>query len=272
MSLFFRYNKPGKGVSKEDAENRNYFVILFRKFSLIIKANLLFCGINTLLLLALLFPVLPLFLNPGSHAAEQTIAYYANILSGKQFLSPIPFVLLALFAPTFAGLTYLCRNFARQEHVFLAGDFFEQTKKNWRQSLIAGLVLSAALYFYLTAFIFYWNLNSGILRAVISVIGIFLLYLSFYVFPQIVTFKLSLIRVFQNAAIFAVANLPYNTLVFAVLAALHGFLLLTMPVIWLILTVFFLISFSTFTVNFVTWSIISKYMIDPNTKEKRDTD
>ena len=125
MPLFFNYDKPGRGILKEEAKERNYFKILGRKLGLIIKANLLFFGVNIVLLVALLFPVISLLFNAYSDA---TIEHYRNILAGKQFMSPFPFLILALLSPTFAGLTYLCRNFAKQEHVFLASDFFEQTK------------------------------------------------------------------------------------------------------------------------------------------------
>ena len=151
--------------------------------------------------------------------------------------------------------------------MFLVSDFFEQTKKNWKQSIIAGLILSVLLYFYMTAFFVYWSFGSLILRIAISVLGILLAYMSFYVFPQIVTFQLSLRQIFKNAMIFAIANLPYNTLVFVSLAVLHIFLILGAPIIWLILMVIFLIAFSTYTVNFVTWTVISKYMIDTGTEE-----
>ena len=267
MSLFFHYDRPGRGISEEEAKKRNYFSILGRKLGLIIKANLLFCGVNIILLLALLYPVFSLLIGAANGTSDQEVLYYANILSAKQLMSPIPFVILALFAPTFAGLTYLCRNFGKQEHVFLVSDFFEHTKKNWKQSILAGFILSALLYLYLTAFFFYWNLGSILLRAIIFLLGILLLYMSFYIFPQIVTFQLSLVNIFKNAMIFAIANLPRNTLVFVALAAIHALLILCAPGIWLILMAFFLIAFSTYTVNFVTWTAISKHMIDTGTDE-----
>ena len=267
MPLFFNYDKPGRGISEEEAKERNYFKILGRKLGLIIKANLLFCGVNIILILALLSPLFSLLIGTVQGTSDPEILYYANILSAKQLMSPIPFLILALFAPTFAGLTYLCRNFARQEHVFLVSDFFEHTKKNWKQSIVAGLILSTLLYLYLTAFFFYWNTGSILLRAFISILGILLIYMSFYIFPQIVTFRLSLVKIFKNAMIFAIANLPRNTLVFVALAVLHILLILGVPIIWLILMAFFLISFSTYTVNFVTWTVISKYMIDTGTEK-----
>ena len=267
MPLFFNYDKLGRGISEEEAKERNYFKILGRKLTLIIKANLLFCGVNIILILALLAPLVSLLVHTANGTSDQEIRYYANILSAKQLMSPIPFLILALFAPTFAGLTYLCRNFAKQEHVFLTSDFFEQTKKNWKQSIIAGLILSALLYLYLTAFFFYWNLSSILLRAFILLLGVLLLYMSFYIFPQIVTFELSLVKIFKNSMIFAMANLPRNTLVFVSLAALHILLILGVPLIWLILMAFFLIAFSTYTINFVTWTVISKHMIDTDKDE-----
>ena len=260
MALLWRQKKPGRGISKEEAEDRNYFKILGRKFSLIIKANLLFIGVNILPVLALLVPFFLLLTDTSGQAAE----YYANILSGKQLMSPVPFLILALFAPTFAGLTYLCRNFARQEHVFLVSDFFEHTKKNWKQALIAGFILSALLYVYLTAFLVYWNSESSFLRIAISIFGMFFIYMSFYIFPQIVTFRLSLAKIFQNALHFAILNLPYNILLFVVLIAIHGFLILRVPILWLILMAFFLIAFTTYTINYVTWTVIEKYMIEDN--------
>ena len=261
MSSFFRYDTPGRGISEEEAKERNYFKILGRKLTLIIKANLLFCGVNIILIIALLFPVLLLFVNTANGASDEAIHYYANILSGKQLMSPLPFLILALFAPTFAGLTFLCRNFSRQEHVFLVSDFFEHTKKNWKQSVLAGLMLSALLYIYMTAFFYYWNTQWFILRVLITFLGIVLLYMSLYIFPQIVTFRLSLVNIFKNAMIFSVGNFPLNSLAVIPLAALHIFLIWRAPGIWLILMAFFLVAFSTYTVNFVTWTAINKYMI-----------
>ena len=267
MPLFFNYDRPGRGISKEEAKEQNYFKILGRKLTLIVKANLLFCGVNFILILALLAPLVSLLIGTVNGTSDQAIRYYANILAGKQLMPPIPFLILALFAPTFAGLTYLCRNFAKQEHVFLASDFFEQTKKNWKQSIIAGFILSTLLYLYLTAFLFYWNTGPIIMRAFILLLVILLIYMSFYVFPQIVTFKLTLGQIFKNALIFAIANLPRNTLVFVALVALHALLILFVPAIWLILMAVFLIAFSTYTINFVTWTVISKHMIDTGTDE-----
>lgn len=268
MSLFFRYDRPGRGISKEEAKERNYFKILGRKLSLIIKANLLFFTVNIILILLLIAPVISLLINAANGTADPAISYYARVFSGKQLMSPIPFLILALFSPTFAGLTYLCRNFAKQEHVFLTSDFFEHTKKNWKQSLPAGFILSAVLYVYMTAFFFYWNTDSIVLRAAISLIGILFVYASFYVFPQIVTFDLSIGKILKNAIIFSVANLPYNTLVFVVLTVLHVFLIRSFTFLWIILMIFFLIAFSTYTVNYIVWSTISKHMINESNSEE----
>ena len=40
--------------------------------------------------------------------------------------------------PATAGLTYVLRNFAREEHSWVVSDFFEQCKKNLKQGLIVG--------------------------------------------------------------------------------------------------------------------------------------
>lgn len=260
MSLFFNYDKPGRGISREEAEKRNYFDILMRKFTLIIRANLLFFGVNIVLFAALFLFFLPFFVHTSEEAVNDLVSHLSEIFSGKQLMSPIPFVILALFSPTFAGLTYLCRNFSKQEHVFLASDFFEHTKKNFKQSILAGLIMSAALYLYMTAFIYYWHSGMIVLLAVISIMGILLSFTSFYVFPIMVTFKLSLAEIFKNAFLFSFINLPQNMLVFVLLSAIHILLIYNAPLIYVLLTVFFLIAFSTYTINFIVWNAISKYM------------
>ena len=260
MSLFFNYDKPGRGISREEAEKRNYFDILMRKFTLIIRANLLFFGVNIVLFAALFLFVLPFFVQTSDDAINELVLYLSAIISGKQLMSPIPFIILALFSPTFAGLTYLCRNFSKQEHVFLVSDFFEHTKKNFKQSIIAGFIMSAVLYLYMTAFFYYWHSGMILLIVLISIIGIPLLFASFYVFPLIVTFKLSLVEIFKNSFLFSIINLPQNMLVFVLLTAIHLLLIFNVPFIFLILMIFLLIAFSTYTINFIVWNAISKYM------------
>ena len=80
----------------------------------------------------------------------------------KLILANLLFVLVSLPLVTVglgnAGLTYITRNFAREKHAFIAGDFFDTIKKNWKQALPVGiinLILTAVVVF--DVLFFYFN-------------------------------------------------------------------------------------------------------------------
>ena len=259
MSIFNSYSKPGKGISREEAEKRNYFAILSRKITLLIKTNLLFFGVNIIPIALLALLALPLLAGTSEPETESIVNSLASIITGKRLMSPFPFIALWLFSPTIPGITYLCRNYAKQTPVFLASDFFEQTKKNLKQSIIAGFIMTVVLYLYLTA-LFFYSSSSTIMTCFTLMFGIVLAAASFYVFPLMVTFDMPLIAIFKNSLLFSLLNSPQNILVLAVLIALHTFLILKLPLIWVFLMIFFLIAFSSYTMNFVVWNAISKHM------------
>ncbi|MBO4897093.1 MAG: hypothetical protein J5590_02190 [Clostridia bacterium] len=118
--------------------------------------------------------------------------------------------------------------------------------------------MTAVLYLYLTAFFFYSSTNI-VMLCLTSMIGIIISMASFYVFPLIVTFDMPLKTVFKNSLLFAFINLPQNLLVLILLILINIFLMLKFPIWWIILIVFFLIAFSSYTINFVAWNAISKH-------------
>ncbi len=265
MGLFYNYNKPGKGITREEAERRNYFEILWRKLSKIVTVNLLYLGCNIIFFGAAVFMIAGIFASDGN-SAEELAAYFANVFSGRALLPITLFVPFMLIGPTTAGLTYVCRNFARQEHAFIASDFFEHTKKNLRQGLLASIIITLAFYLFITAVIFYYN--SGINRTLVmmlsALMGYILVIASFYVYPLMVTFDLKLSVIFKNSVLLAFLNLPWNLVTLFALALVHGVLLWRLPVIWLFLMVIFLMAWSSYTINFTVWGAIDKYMMPKN--------
>ncbi len=56
MNLFgVDYSRPGRGITPEEAKKRSYFGILFRKFSKISQASLVFSLCNILQIAILVF-------------------------------------------------------------------------------------------------------------------------------------------------------------------------------------------------------------------------
>lgn len=181
-----------------------------------------------------------------------------------------------------AGLTYITRNFAREKHAFIAGDFFDTIKKNWKQALPAGIInlvvtfiLAFDIYFFMT-----YSLNADsqilhyILLAVTLSIALFFTFMKYYIFMIMITFKLKLKQIYKNSAILAIAGLKRNLLIFVVLGLLYiaaialAFINLIVG-ITVILFVYILLfpAFRSYLIQYNIFPVIKKFMIDPYYKE-----
>lgn len=262
------YTKEGKGISKEQAEKRSYFSTLLDKLFDLIKINLLYFACNIPALILCVLFALPVWSGENLEHALNQIAVYGNVLPA--FFMILPLGLLILTGPFTAGLTYITRNFVRREHSFLMSDFFEQSKKNIKQTLIANTVFFAVFCVYILAFLFYFmTINAVILIALIAVLGAVLLIVPFYVYPMIVSFDMKLKDIFKNAWIFSLAKLPQNLFFLIIVFAVH-IATISFHGIWVVLMPLVLISWSSYTMNHYTWHVISKYMIpkEDKTEEK----
>lgn len=264
------YTKPGKGISKEEAAKRNYFDILGRKFWKLLQLNLLYVLCNILFLGGSILLAIGYDWN----------GIFDALLKGQLvLLPPLPFLPLMLTGPFTAGLTYVVRNYSRQEHAFLLSDFFEHSKKNIKQGLMMSVIQVLAFYLFVTAFFFYrqffithgWNI--GLLLGITLMFSIMLLTMSFYVYPIMVTFDMKLRHIIRNSWIFAMSKLPQNLIILLIIGAVHGLLLWYIPVVWALLMVLILISWSSYTMNYYVWHIMDKYMMSQlqDTKEKEES-
>lgn len=264
MGFFMNYSRPGRGVSKEDANKRNYFDIFGRHFFDLAKLNLLFVLCNVLFIAAAIYFTLPYYTH-----LDQVLD---TLILNKNALLPIlPFVPFMFMGPFIAGLTFVLRNWARQEHAFLASDFFEHTKKNWRQGLALSIMSTIVCYLFLTAVIFYLKTVAfkGLVITLAIIIGTVLLAMNMYTYPMIVTFDMKLFDILKNALIFALGKLPQSVFFLVIIGGVHGVLLWYKPTIWLFLMAVILIAWSGFTMNYYAWHVIDKYMMpkDENKEE-----
>ncbi len=263
------YTKPGKGITKEEALKRNYFDILGRKFWKLIQLNLLYAVCNILFIGASIFLAI---------GYDWTAILSALIKGQLMLLPPLPFIPLMLMGPFTAGLTYVIRNYSRQEHAFMASDFFEHSKKNLKQGLLMSVLQVVAMYLLVTAFFFYLNffishgLNTGILFGIAIVVTVLMLSMSFYVYPIMVTFDMKLIHILKNSWIFAISKLPQNLFILIILGAVHGLLIWNYPLVWLILMPTFLIVWSSYTMNYYVWNVMDKYMMSQIEKPEDETE
>ncbi len=267
--------KNGRGVSKEEAAQRNYFDILGRHLGHICGVSLLYALTNILFFGGAILLAIAYF------GGDNLVAIAQAFLSGKKIALPIvPFLPLMLTGPFTAGFTYVIRNYAKQEHAFLFSDFFEHSKKNWKQGLITSILSYFVLYLYLQAVLVYNSmfisagLPLGFLYTLLAIAGILLTIMSFYVYPILVTFRMKYKVVLKNAWTFTILKLPQNFLIFLLLAAIHGgliyliFAIFLLPELWLILMALFLTGFTSYTANYYIWHVLDKYIVQLVTPKK----
>jgi uncharacterized membrane protein YesL len=223
----FDYTKEGPGVPK-DAPPKARFIIFFevlaRKFWNIIKINLLFLIFNLpAILLLLLFAMyynqllLPQEILEGS--GEELLGY----LSGFTFPLMLIFICLPLITvgPAQAGMTYVLRNYSREEHAFIWGDFIEKAKTNFKQSMIVSVINTIITILVMVDIYIYMNIETDTILLTIAsslIIVAFLIFMmmSMYIYPMMVTFNLSIKQLYKNALLFAIMKFIPNLLILIV--------------------------------------------------------
>lgn len=266
FGLFGNYDKPGPGVSKDEPKKAapvRFFEILWRKLSKLIQLNLIYM-IPFIVAVALMVGV---FLLPLPHFAFNTVLLGPVDLYAL-YAVPLPLILMAPFS---AGMAFVTRNFAREEHAFVWSDFWEAVGKNWKPSLLNGVIVYVAYVFLSFSIFFYSNQMSSnwlyiIPFAICAILLLLMLFAQYYIPLMIVTMDLKLRHIYRNAFIFAILGLPRNILITLILVAMvvgtlycpGGFL--AIPLILLILIVF---SFVSYLCSFVAYPMLDKYLIQP---------
>lgn len=241
----FNYEKEGPGISKNAPKKKTFLVFFetfFRNFWKFITINLVYSIISV--------PVIT-----GGMAS--------------------------------AGLTNVTRNIARDKHSFGLSDFFETIKKNWKQSLFAGIintVIYIVLFFDLM--FFYENQGNGIVYIIglgisLSMLMIFLM-MNFYIWTLMITFKFSLKQIYKNSFKFVIINFKKNLLcglslllcyaIYVGIAILFFNYLIVVISFELIIFMLTFPSFRFLMIQYYTFPIIKKFIIDPYYEEHPDED
>lgn len=271
FGLFGNYDKPGPGVSKDEppkAAPIRFFEIFGRKFSKLVQANLIFLlptlGAIVFMVLIYLFPTHFVLQLPTSTGTLQLDLW-------AMYAVPLPLVLLAPFG---AGLTYITRNFAREEHAFVWSDFWDAVKGNWKYFLLNGVIVYAAYVVLSFSLLYYSNQISQdwlfyIPFWVCILLAVVFLWAQFYLPVMFVTFDLTFRQAYKNAFIFSIAGFLRNLLLTVIIGGLGYLVLAVIPVaaitvfVYLLLLVFLIFSFFSFLVNFTVYPLIDQYLIKP---------
>jgi len=188
-------------------------------------------GLNFLYLLIWLPALLWTFMNllqlfnPPADAADG----YLFQLGFSYLLVLCP--LIAITGPFNMGVSYVLRNWARDEHSFVLADFADALKKNWKHGLLFGFFSGLVLLLAGVCSGFYFSMAKDaplfMLPLCITVIAFLIWNMSAMILPtMIVTYRQGFFAQLRNAVLMTMAELPRAILIRLATAALPLLLIL----------------------------------------------
>lgn len=274
LGIFGNYDKPGPGVNKDEppkAAPVRFFEIFFRKFSKLIQLNLIFV-IPTIIAFALMIGI---YFAP-THFILQLPTMQLDVWT----LYAVPFPLVFL-SPFLAGLTFVTRNFAREEHAFIWSDFWSAVKSNWKYFLINGFICYLAYLVLSFSMIYYYNQTAQEWLFYIPfwlciVLAVLFVFAQYYLPIMFVTFDLKFGQAYKNAFIFALAGFWRNILLTVIVGGLGFLAISVVPIMGLTILIFLLLflllifSFTSYLINFTVYPMIDRYLIQPYEQKLED--
>ncbi len=138
---------------------------------------------------------------------------YVNSVIFQTLLWLIPCI--AITGPFTAGITYVTRNWARDEHAFIWTDFKDAVKENWKKSLVISLITSVLPVVVYISWRFYGQLAAEqtfmfIPQILVVMIGVIWAICVTYSHPLIVSYDLKMKGVLRNSLLLGIARLPMS--------------------------------------------------------------
>lgn len=306
---FFDMNRDGKGVY--EAENRKpnlkfFFVLLWRKFSQLVRLNLLMLlqivpiiGIILIFVLgaavpyaqdplyAPLYGITKIVESPALVTTLDMVGIQVNVPYTTTWMLVGMIALAVFLLVTFGwqnvGAAYVLRGLFRGDPVFVFTDFFYAIKKNFKQGFLLGIidaicsaVLIFDIYFFITSGS---SLVMDIMMGITVAIAIIYLFMRFYIYQLLITFDLSIFKILKNSLIFAILGVLRNVVAsigIVILLVLHLLLILwILPLgfsIPIVLPFVYIVAIIGFISVYAAYPVIDKYMIAPYNKNNDSED
>lgn len=186
-----------------------------------------------------------------------------------------------------AGMTHVARSIGREKHSFLLSDFFETIKKNWKQSLIMGILNMFAMAILGFDLYYFWGYVTNVEEfGLMQIIGlgvsaflaIVLTFIKYYIWTMTITFSLTIKQMLKNSFQFVFLNIWRNIMIAVIMGVLYvgAFLLASLNAFCLIIACFLAIcvipGFKAILIQANVFPQIKKYMIDPYYEEHKGED
>lgn len=269
MNNYF-YGKQGKGdftVENLPQNRRQLFgEVLKVRWSGLIGVNLLYLVfwipaiIWTILNIVALYNMLTA--QPEAYTANDVVSLMATWL-----LVLVPCI--AITGPFNAGVTYVLRNWARDEHSFVLSDFKDAVKANWKQALAVSAIDGILPFLMFTCWRFYGGMLATnylfiLPAAMVLLVGVLWFLSSMLAYPMLITYDLKLKDVLRNSLLMSIAKLPFAVLVrlltLIVPALAYGLIVLIPSIqsqvlmVTVLLYLVFLVAFNKLiTVSYANW-------------------
>ncbi len=305
----FDFNKDGKGVDPHEDDGPPNLVRFFkqykRKFSRLLSVNIFmvlgcfpifflgfayagFGAIESSIQLSPMFPaVYALSKFSPSPVTDALNAVYAipallsvNTAWTYVFIA-LSFLILFTWGLTNVGTTYILRNLAKGDPVFMWSDFWYAVKRNLKQGILLGildLVCSVVLAFNVS--FYFQRLDGTFMPGIMFYVSLAMLalyfFMRFYMYILLVTFDLSIFKILKNSLIFAIIGFKRNIIAalgMLVLIVINFLIFLYIQPLGIVLPLVVTISNCAFMSTYAAWFKIKEIMIDPYEEEnKAETD
>ena len=295
----FNSQRVGRGVEKGEVKEptfKNFFKYFGRSFSKLLNINLMFTLFCVPLFFALFaiagyfdqtvqnvsHPIASvlngLIINGSADPLTMSLYGVFGVRSGSasqiSVASIIFYCIAALTVFTWgyanAGMAYTIRNLQKGEPVFVWGDYFRTVKKNKFQAMLVGVIDFAviALLFYNLRFYSYNSANTVFFMLYVAtfiMIGMYAV-MRTYLYPMLVTFNLSTVKLFKNALIFTFLGLKRNIvglLGMVIVVALNAFLFFAFMPLGVIMPFVLTFAVCGYIGIYAAYPKIKEVMIDP---------
>ncbi len=218
----FYYGKSGKGDFREQDLPKNrwqlFWEMLRIRFSALMRLNLMYmiCWLPAMVVLTLGVMSMLTQLAVDEEITNEVITSLRNMLSSIS-LTTLTLLIpcIAITGPFTAGIAYVTRNWARDEHAFIWADFKDAVKDNWKQGLAVSCITSLVPFFAFICWNFYGQMSQQSPLMVVPQVLVLMVALIWslavtYMYPLMVTYKLRFRDLMRNALLLSVARLPQS--------------------------------------------------------------
>ena len=230
----YYYGKQGKAdmtVADLPANRRQLFgTVLKVRWTQMIGVNLLYL---IFWIPAIIWTIMNLMLLNSAQVTDAGAFTRADVLSVISTWLMIMIPCIAITGPFNAGVTYVLRNWARDQHSFILSDFKDAVKGNWKQALPVSLISGLMPFVVFMAVQFYGEMAKSsplfmIPIALVILMGAVWSMATMLMYVMMVTYTLRLRDIIRNSILLTVGKLPY--------AVLFKLLTLLLPILGLVVS------------------------------------